>query len=116
MNQDDTTQTRSQLSAEWQKAALDLLREGIPGRIVFDTLMTVGLAGRIELEGKRATAEALLAIVRKLSDEVHEEEKAIAEAEQATKKTDQEACKAFYETAEEDGIASFLDTPGEPLH
>jgi hypothetical protein len=82
---DDTQQLREQLSAEWQKTALDLITTGIPAQSVFETLMTVGIAGHSEVQGKRATARALLAIAQRLAAQLQEEAEAMIEAEDATK-------------------------------
>lgn len=76
---------REQLSDQWQKVAIDLIRKGIPADVVFESLLTVGLAGHVELHGKDMTASKLVAIAEQLSEQVRREKEALQEASNATK-------------------------------
>ena len=81
----DISELREQLSDQWQKVAIDLVRKGIPADLVFETLLTVGLAGQVELQGKHMMAGKLVAIAEQLSDQVRREKEALEEASTATK-------------------------------
>ena len=81
----DIPELREQLSDQWQKVAIDLVRKGIPADMVFESLLTVGLAGHVELHGKDSTATKLVAIAEQLSDQVRREKEALQEASSATK-------------------------------
>jgi hypothetical protein len=82
---EDLPAIREQLQEHWQKAALDLVSRGFRPEAVFDTLITVGLAGWVEVYGKAAAAEKLLPVVQKLADQVRVEQEAMQEASRATK-------------------------------
>ena len=82
---DDITVLREQLSDQWQKVAIDLVRKGIPADLVFESLLTVGLAGQVELQGKHMMAGKLVAIAEQLSEQVRQEKEALQEASSATK-------------------------------
>ncbi|WAJ26468.1 hypothetical protein [Antarcticirhabdus aurantiaca] len=71
---------RAKLSEAWQKAARDLMDAGAPAKNVFESLLAVGLAGHVELYGKRATAQILLGLVETIDREAGEEAAAIREA------------------------------------
>ena len=79
------SELREQLSDQWQKVAIDLIRKGLPADMVFESLLTVGLAGHVELHGKDMTAGKLVAIAGQLSDQVRREKEALQEASNATK-------------------------------
>ena len=81
----DTNEIRDQLSDQWQKVAIDLIRKGLPAETVFETLLTVGLAGQVELHGKHFMAGKLVAIAEQLSEQVRREKEALEEASTATK-------------------------------
>ncbi|MBB4041978.1 hypothetical protein GGR34_003662 [Microvirga flocculans] len=81
----DTSALREQLSDQWQKLAIDLIRKGIPADAIFESLLTVGLAGHVEIHGKEPTAGKLVAIAEQLSDQVRREKEALREASGATK-------------------------------
>lgn len=81
----DISELRVQLSDQWQKVAIDLIRKGIPADMVFESLLTVGLAGHVELHGKDLTAGKLVAIAEQLSEQVRREKQALQEASGATK-------------------------------
>jgi hypothetical protein len=81
----DISALREQLSDQWQKLAIDLIRKGLPADLVFESLFTVGLAGQVELQGKDASAGKLVAIAEQLSDQVRREKEALQEASSATK-------------------------------
>jgi len=53
--------------------------------MVFESLLTVGLAGHVELHGKDLTAGKLVAIAEQLSEQVRREKEALQEASGATK-------------------------------
>ena len=82
---EDLPAIRDQLHAHWQTAAIDLVGRGFRPEVVFDTLITVGLAGWVETYGKRATSEKLLPIIQRLSEQARAEETAREEAANATK-------------------------------
>jgi len=81
----DVSALREQLSDQWQKVAIDLIRKGIPADLVFESLLTVGLAGQVELQGKHMMAGKLVAIAEQLSEQVRQEKAALEEASGATK-------------------------------
>jgi hypothetical protein len=81
----DISELREQLSDQWQKVAIDLIRKGIPADLVFESLLTVGLAGQVELQGKHIMAGKLMAIAEQLSDQLKREKEALQEASNATK-------------------------------
>jgi hypothetical protein len=81
----DISELREQLSDQWQKVAIDLIRKGIPADLVFESLLTVGLAGQVELQGKHMMAGKLVAIAEQLSDQLKREKEALQEASNATK-------------------------------
>ncbi|WP_154661247.1 hypothetical protein [Microvirga lotononidis] len=81
----DVSALREQLSDQWQKVAIDLIRKGIPADLVFESLLTVGLAGQVELQGKHMMAGKLVAIAEQLSEQVRQEKEALQEASGATK-------------------------------
>lgn len=81
----DITELREQLSDQWQKVAIELVRKGIPADLVFESLLTVGLAGQVELQGKHMMAGKLVAIAEQLSDQLRREKEALEEASSATK-------------------------------
>jgi hypothetical protein len=84
MNNDNSA-IREQLSDQWQKVAIDLIRGGIPAETVFESMLTVGLAGHVEVHGKDFTATKLVAIAEQLSEQVRREKEALQEASNATK-------------------------------
>jgi hypothetical protein len=81
----DISELREQLSDQWQKVAIDLIRKGVPADLVFESLLTVGLAGQVELQGKHMMAGKLVAIAEQLSDQLRREKEALEEASSATK-------------------------------
>jgi hypothetical protein len=76
----DDVELRAKLSEAWQKAARDLMEAGAPAKNVFESLLAVGLAGHVELYGKRAAAQILLALVETIDREAGEEAAAIRQA------------------------------------
>jgi hypothetical protein len=82
---EDFPAIREQLSNHWQTIGVDLLKRGFQPEAVFETMLTVGLAGLVELHGKDATAKRLVAIAQQLSDLVKKESEAMSEAKAATK-------------------------------
>jgi hypothetical protein len=82
---DDLPAIREHLSDHWQKISLDLIKRGFRPEAIFETMLTVGLAGHVELHGKEATAQKLAAVARQLSEQVRAEAEAISEAKDATK-------------------------------
>jgi len=76
---------KDQLSDQWQKVAIDLIRGGVPPETVFESMLTVGLAGHVEVHGKDFTASKLVAIAEQLSEQVRREKEALKEASNATK-------------------------------
>lgn len=82
---EDLPAIREQLQAHWQRAALDLVARGFRPEAVFDTLITVGLAGWVEVYGKGAAVEKLLPIAQRLSQQAEAEDEAMAEASRSTK-------------------------------
>lgn len=84
MNNDNSA-IREQLSDQWQKVEIDLIRGGIPAEKVFESMLTVGLAGHVEVRGKDFKATKLVAIAEQLSEQVRREKEALQEASIATK-------------------------------
>ena len=82
---DDTPEIREQLSDHWQRISLELIKRGFQAQSVFESLLTVGLAGHVEVHGKEMTAMKIAAIARQLSEQVRHEAEAVAEAQAATK-------------------------------
>jgi hypothetical protein len=82
---EDFPAIREQLSDHWQKIGIDLLKRGFQPGAVFETMLTVGLAGLVELHGRDAMAQRLTAIAQQLSEIVKKEAEAMNEARQATK-------------------------------
>ena len=82
---DDLPEIREQLTSHWQAAALDLVKRGFRPEAVFETLLTVGLAGHVEIHGKASTADKLVAVAGKLSEQVRNELAAAEEAKGSTK-------------------------------
>jgi hypothetical protein len=82
---DDIPAIREQLSDHWQKISVDLIKRGFRPEAVFETMLTVGLAGHVEIHGKDATAQKIAAVARQLSDQVRTEAEAMREAQAATK-------------------------------
>jgi hypothetical protein len=82
---EDLPAIREQLSDHWQKIGVDLLKRGFQADAVFETMLTVGLAGLVELHGRDATAKRLNAIAHRLSELVRKESEAMSEAKGATK-------------------------------
>ena len=82
---EDFPAIREQLSDHWQKIGIDLLKRGFKPEAVFETMLTVGLAGLVELDGKDAIAKRLVMIAEQLSDLLKKEAEAISEARGATK-------------------------------
>jgi hypothetical protein len=81
----DISAIRQQLSDQWQKVAIDLIKGGVPPEAVFESMLTVGLAGQVEVYGKDATASKIAAIAEQLSAQVKQEADALREASAATK-------------------------------
>ncbi len=81
----DPSAIREQLSDQWQKVAIDLIKGGISPEMVFESMMTVGLAGHVEVHGKDFTASKLAANAEQLSEQVRREKEALREASNATK-------------------------------
>ncbi|MGO4389101.1 hypothetical protein AB4Y85_16345 [Microvirga sp. 2YAF29] len=81
----DVSALRAQLSDEWQKLAIELIKKGLPAELIFETLLTVGLAGQVEVLGKDVAAGRLVAIAEQLSEQVCREKEALQEASNATK-------------------------------
>jgi hypothetical protein len=82
---EDMPAVREQLSDHWQKIGIELVKRGFRPEAVFETMLTVGLAGHVELHGKDATAQKLAAVARQLSDQFKQEAEAMSEAKDATK-------------------------------
>jgi hypothetical protein len=76
---------REKLSDQWQKVAIDLIKGGVSPEAVFESMLTVGLAGHVELHGKDASANKLVAIAEQLSKQARQEAEALREASGATK-------------------------------
>ena len=82
---DDNATLRIQLADQWQKLAIELIKKGLPADIIFESLLTVGLAGQVEVLGKEAAAARLAAIAEQLSEQVRQQKEALKEASNATK-------------------------------
>lgn len=82
---DDTSALRIQLADQWQKLAIELIKKGLPADIIFESLLTVGLAGQVEVLGKDVAAARLAAIAEQLSEQVRQQKAALQEASGATK-------------------------------
>jgi hypothetical protein len=82
---EDLPEIREQLQKHWQTNGLDLVKRGFRPEAVFETMMTVGLAGFIEVHGKETVAERLVLMAQRLSEQVREEAQAVSEAARATK-------------------------------
>ena len=82
---EDIPAIREQLSDHWEKIAIDLVKRGFAANAVFETLLTVGLAGHVELQGKDETARKLLGIAKHLLEQASKEAEALREASGATK-------------------------------
>ena len=82
---EDIPAIREQLSDHWEKIAIDLVKRGFAANAVFETLLTVGLAGHVELQGKDETARKLLGIAKHLSEQALKDAEALHEASSATK-------------------------------
>ena len=82
---DDTSALRLQLADQWQKLAIELIKKGLPADIIFESLLTVGLAGQVEVLGKDVAAPRLAAIADQLSEQVRQHKEALPEAPNATK-------------------------------
>ena len=82
---EDLPEIRDQLSQHWQKAGIDLVKHGFRPEAIFETMFAVGLAGFVEVHGKEAGAQRLLAMAQRLSDQVVKEAQAAEEAKGATK-------------------------------
>ena len=65
--------------------AIELIKKGLPAELIFETLLTVGLAGQVEVLGKDVAASRLVAIAEQLSEQVRREKEALQEASNATK-------------------------------
>ena len=81
----DISALRGQLSDQWQKLAIELIKKGLPAELIFETLLTVGLAGQVEVLGKDVATSRLVAIAEQLSEQVRREKEALQEASNATK-------------------------------
>ncbi|KLK93127.1 hypothetical protein AA309_11285 [Microvirga vignae] len=82
---DDNATLRIQLADQWQKLAIELIKKGLPADIIFESLLTVGLAGQVEVLGKEVAAARLAAIAEQLSEQVRQQKEALKEASNATK-------------------------------
>jgi hypothetical protein len=82
---EDIPEIRDQLNKHWQKAGIDLVKHGFRPEAIFETMFAVGLAGYMEMHGKEASAQKLLAMAQRLSDQVRKEAEAAEEAKGATK-------------------------------
>lgn len=82
---DDTSALRIQLADQWQKLAIELIKKGFPADLIFESLLTVGLAGQVEVLGKDVAAARLAAIAEQLSEQVRQQKEALEEASNATK-------------------------------
>ena len=82
---EDIPEVRDQLNKHWQKAGIDLVKHGFRPEAIFETMFAVGLAGYVEMHGKEASAQKLLAMAQRLSDQVQKEAEAAEEAKNATK-------------------------------
>lgn len=82
---EDLPEIREQLQKHWQSTGVDLVKRGFRPEAVFETMMTVGIAGFIEVHGKESVAERLILMAQRLSEQVREEAAAVSEAARATK-------------------------------
>jgi hypothetical protein len=82
---EDLPEIRAELQKHWQTVGLDLVKRGFPAEAVFETMLTVGLAGCVEVQGTQALAERLVLIAHRLSEQVKEAAQAVQEAAEATK-------------------------------
>ena len=82
---EDIPEIRDQLNKHWQKAGIDLVKHGFRPEAIFETMFAVGLAGYVEMHGTEASAQKLLAMAQRLSDQVQKEAEAAEEAKSATK-------------------------------
>ena len=82
---EDIPEIRDQLNKHWQKAGIDLVKHGFRPEAIFETMFAVGLAGYVEMHGREASAQKLLAMAQRLSDQVQQEAEAAEEAKSATK-------------------------------
>ena len=82
---EDLPEIRDQLSRHWQKAGIELVKHGFRPEAIFETMFAVGLAGYVEMHGKEASAQKLLAMAQRLSDQIQKEAEAAEEAKGATK-------------------------------
>jgi hypothetical protein len=82
---DENATLRVQLADQWQKIAIELIKKGLPADIIFESLLTVGLAGQVEVLGKEVAAARLAAIAEQLSEQVRQQKEALKEASNATK-------------------------------
>ena len=82
---EDIPEIRDQLNKHWQKAGIDLVKHGFRPEAIFETMFAVGLAGYVEMHGKEASAQKLVAMAQRLSDQVQKEAEAAEEAKSATK-------------------------------
>jgi hypothetical protein len=82
---DDISALRIQLADQWQKLAIELIKKGFPADLIFESLLTVGLAGQVEVLGKDVAAARLAAIAEQLSEQVRQQKEALQEASNATK-------------------------------
>jgi len=82
---DDNSALRIQLADQWQKLAIELIKKGLPADVIFESLLTVGLAGQVEVLGKDVAAARLAAIAEQLSEQVRQQKEALQEASNATK-------------------------------
>lgn len=82
---DDNATLRIQLADQWQKLSIELIKKGLPADIIFESLLTVGLAGQVEVLGKEEAAVRLAAIAEQLSEQVRQQKEALKEASNATK-------------------------------
>lgn len=82
---DNNSNLRVQLTDQWQKLAIELIKKGFPAELIFESLLTVGLAGQVEVLGKDVAAARLAAIAEQLSEQVRQQKQALEEASNATK-------------------------------
>jgi hypothetical protein len=82
---EDLPEIRDQLNKHWQKAGVDLVKHGFRPEAIFETMFAVGLAGYVEMHGKEASAQKLLAMAQRLSEQLRKETEAAEEAKGATK-------------------------------
>ena len=67
---EDLPEIRDQLSQHWQKAGIELVKHGFRPEAIFETMFAVGLAGFVEMHGKDASAQKLLAMAQRLSEQL----------------------------------------------